>query len=128
MDSTLFHYGLLLLELDKPMEAEVLFRDCLRIRKSSMANSWSTFNARAMIGRALLAQGDYANAEAELLAGFQGMKQREDSMPKPGIIRVVEVLDALIELYTAIEKPDEVKKWQAERADFSDAAPPQKQE
>jgi hypothetical protein len=29
-----------------------------------------------------------------------------------------EALDRLIELYTAINKPDEAKKWQAERAKY----------
>jgi len=37
--------------------------------------------------------------------------------------RLPEVVDRLIELYTATEKPDEVKKWQPERATYADANP-----
>jgi hypothetical protein len=36
-------------------------------------------------------------------------------------------LDRLIEFSTAANKPDEVKKWQAERAKYSDVAPPPRQ-
>jgi serine/threonine-protein kinase len=39
-------------------------------------------------------------------------------------LRIPEALDRLIELYTAINKPDEAKKWQAERAKYPDIAPP----
>lgn len=33
-------------------------------------------------------------------------------------------LDRLIELSTATNKPQELKKWQAERAKYPDVAPP----
>ena len=46
------------------------------------------------------------------------MKQREKSIPPQGAIRLPEALDRLIELTTATNKPDEVKKWQAERAKY----------
>ena len=52
------------------------------------------------------------------------MKQREKAIPPPGIARIPEALDRLIELYTATKKPDDLKKWQAERAKYSAVAPP----
>ena len=53
------------------------------------------------------------------------MKQREKAIPPPGIARIPEALDRLIELYTATNKSEEVKKWQAERAMYPAAqAPP----
>jgi hypothetical protein len=36
--------------------------------------------------------------------------------------RPVEALDGLIELYTAANKPDDVKKWQAKRAKYPPAS------
>ena len=55
-----------------------------------------------------------------LLAGYEGMKQRERTIPPHGVgdIRIPETLDRLIALYTAMNKPDEVKKWQTERAKY----------
>ncbi len=46
------------------------------------------------------------------------MKQREKTMPPQGATRIPEALDRLIELYTATNRPDEAKKWQAERAKY----------
>ena len=59
-----------------------------------------------------------------MLAGYEGMKQREKTIPPQASTRIPEALDRLIELYTATNKPDEVKKWQAERAKYPEAAPP----
>jgi hypothetical protein len=66
--------------------------------------------------RAARGSGD---AEPLLLTGYEGMKQRETTIPEQGNTRIPEALDRLIELYTATDKPDEVKKWQAERAKYS---------
>ena len=46
------------------------------------------------------------------------MKTREKTIPAQSGVRIPEALDRLIELYTAINKPDEAKKWRAERAKY----------
>ena len=43
------------------------------------------------------------------------MKQREKMIPAQGVTRIPEALDRVIEFYTATNKPDDIKKWQAER-------------
>jgi hypothetical protein len=62
------------------------------------------------------------------LKGYEGMKEREKSIPKSGgaAKRIPEALDALIELYTATGKPEEVKKWQAEREKYPEDKPAEK--
>ena len=52
------------------------------------------------------------------------MKAREKLIPPVNNFRVPEALDRLVELYTATGKPDEVKKWRAERAKYPNVAPP----
>jgi hypothetical protein len=53
----------------------------------------------------------------------KGMKACEQTIPRQGggELRIAEALDQLIELWAAINKPDEVKKWQAERAKYPEA-------
>lgn len=65
-----------------------------------------------------MSQGKFADAEPLLLSGYEGMKQREAKIPEPAKARLVEALDRLVELYTAIQKPDEATKWRAERAKY----------
>ena len=50
------------------------------------------------------------------------MKAREKSIPPQAATRLPEALDRLIELYTATDRPDEAKKWQAERARYDKGA------
>ncbi|MFQ3650698.1 MAG: hypothetical protein SNJ75_10215 [Gemmataceae bacterium] len=54
------------------------------------------------------------------------MKEREKTIPPQGVARIPEALDRLIDLYTATNKPDEVKKYQQLRAKYpakKEAAP-----
>lgn len=48
------------------------------------------------------------------------LRPSPSSSPKGSEIRSPEALDRLVELYTATSKPDEAKKWQAERAKYSE--------
>ncbi len=73
----------------------------------------------------MLGQKKYAEAEPLLLASHDGMKQREATIPEQGKSRHPEALDRLIDLYTVTDKPDEVTKWQVERAKYPQPpAPP----
>jgi hypothetical protein len=99
-----------------------VLRECLVIREKTQPEVWTTFNTQSLLGGALLGQKKYADAEPLLLKGHEGMKQRQKTIP-PGSIRTPEALDRLIELYTATNKPEEVKKWRAERARYPDVAP-----
>jgi len=63
----------------------------------------------------------YAEAEPLLLSSFNALKQREKTLPAGRRYRLPEVVDRLIELYTATGKPDEVEKWGQERAKYAAA-------
>jgi hypothetical protein len=101
-------------------QAEKLLRECLAIRERKEPEAWTTFYTKSLLGGALLGQKKYADAEPLLLKGYEGMKARGKTIPKTGgaELRIPEALDRLIELYTATNKPDEAKKWQAERAKY----------
>ena len=107
-----------LLQKQKWASAEPLIRECLVLREKRTPDNWKTFNTQSLLGGALLGQKKYADAEPLLLKGYEGMIQRERTIPSEGATRIPEALDRLIELYTATKKPDEVKKWQAERAKY----------
>jgi hypothetical protein len=118
MADALAPIGLSLLQQKKWSEAEPLLRECLGIREKTQPDLWSTFSTQSLLGGTLLGQKKYAAAEHLLLAGYEGMKQREATIPEPDKVRPPEALDLLIELYAATNKPDELKKWQAERAKY----------
>ena len=71
--------------------------------------------------RVSFGQKKYQGAEPLLLKGYEGMKQREKTMPPSGKKLLPEAIDRLIELYTATNRPEEAKRWQAERAKYPSA-------
>jgi hypothetical protein len=107
-----------LIQQQKWAEGQLTLKECLAIRQQSQPDAWSTFNTQSMLGASLLGQKKYAEAEPLLLKGYEGMKAREKTIPPQGATRIPEAIDRLIELYTATNKPDEVKKWKAERAKY----------
>ena len=104
-------------------EAEPHLRECLAVREKLQPDDWTTFKAQSLLGGSLLGQKKYAEAEPLLLKGYEGLKPREKSLEPREASHVLEALDRLIELYTATNKPDEAKKWRAERAKYPDVAP-----
>ncbi|MBX7106918.1 MAG: hypothetical protein K1X57_22805, partial [Gemmataceae bacterium] len=98
--------------------AELILRECLALREKSGTNAWPKFQAISMLGNSLLGQKKSADAEPLLLAGYEGLKQREQLIPKGEASRIPEAIDRLILLYTEIDKPKEAERWQAERAKY----------
>jgi hypothetical protein len=103
-----------LLEQKKWTEAESLLRECLAIREKAQPDVWSTFNTKSVLGGALLGQKKYADAEPLLMGGYEGMKQREKTIPEPAETRLPEALERLVQLYEAMDKKDEAAKWRKE--------------
>ncbi len=94
-------------------EAETLLRELLRSREQYEADGWTTFNTRSMLGGGLLGQKKYAEAEPLLLAGYEGMKQREEKIPPGGNVRMTEAIDQLVQLYEAWGQPERAAMWRA---------------
>jgi tetratricopeptide (TPR) repeat protein len=114
-----------LLDQDKPAEASEILRECLAVCGMKRPDAWLTSSVRSLLGRACLRQKRYAEAEPLLLAGYVGMKERGDKALPFGEARLPEAADCLVELYTAMGKPDEAAKWRAERVKYPpEQAPP----
>jgi hypothetical protein len=103
-----------LLEQKKWTEAEPHLRECLAIREQTQPDVWSTFNTKSTLGGALLGQKKYADAEPLLLTGYDGMKQREKTIPEQGKTRLPEAVERLVQLYDATGKKEEAAKWRKE--------------
>jgi tetratricopeptide (TPR) repeat protein len=112
----LANLGSVLLTAKAFANAEPLLRECLSIRERKEPDDWTTFNTQSLLGGALLGRNQFAAAEPLLLAGYEGMKKREKTMQPVNRSRLAQAADRLVDLYTATKRPDEVRRWQAERA------------
>ena len=106
--------GMNLLDQKKFAEAEPLLCDAVAYGTKKTPNNANTFSVMALLGGALLGQQRYADAEPLLLAGYQGMKQRETFIPKVGRIRLTEALERLVQLYDATGNTAEAEHWRKE--------------
>ncbi|MCL6501130.1 MAG: hypothetical protein K6T86_00505 [Pirellulales bacterium] len=105
-------------------DAEAALRECLTIRQQHQPEVWTMFNTRSMLDEALLGQQQSAEAEPLLLSGYEGLKARQDDIPQAvRAQRLIEAVDRLIALYPAMNRPDDVQTWQADKARLS-ATPP----
>jgi hypothetical protein len=116
--------GVGLLEQKKWAEAEPFLRECLLIRAKTQPDVWSTSNAKSLLGGALLGQKKYANAEPLLLAGYEGLKEREAKIPASGKIYLNEAVERLVQLYDAWGKKDKADAWRKKRDEVKAAAKP----
>ncbi len=101
-----------LLQQKAGAEAEPLLRECLTLRTKIQPDSWITFHTKSLLGAALLAQKKVAEAEPLLLAGYEGMKQREGRTSPEGKVCLRQAVERLVQLYEATGRKDEAAKWQ----------------
>jgi hypothetical protein len=99
----------------KYTEAEERLRAALVIRESKQPDDWTTFQTRSLLGAMLLGQKEYVKAKPLLLAGYEGLKQRQAQIPANQQARLTEAAGRLVQLYKAWGKADQAKRWQNER-------------
>jgi serine/threonine protein kinase len=98
--------------------AEEMLREGLAIQEKTEPDAWTTFNTKSILGGALLGQKNYAAAERQLTEGYEGMLQRAKPITPQAANRLSASIDWIIELNTALNKPEGVAKWRAERRKY----------
>jgi hypothetical protein len=100
-----------LLKRHRYAEAEPLLRECLKFREKNEPDGWRTFHTKSLLGSGLLGQRKYAEAERLLLAGYEGMRQREGKIPPIGKSRLTEAIERLVQLYDECGRKDKADEW-----------------
>ena len=103
-----------LLDQKRAVQAEVLLRECLAIRREIDADDWSTFEAESLLGEALSGQKKLAEAEPLLLSGCRGLKKHEGKIPTEHKSCLAQAVDRIVRLYEALGKKDEAARWRRE--------------
>jgi WD40 repeat protein len=99
-------------------KAEEWLRKCLVEREKKEPNSFRLASTQSMLGRVLAGEKKFAEAESLLLAGYKGLKDHASTTPIWGKYYLPDTEVWLAELYENWGKPDEAKKWRAERAKY----------
>ncbi len=91
--------------------AERYFREGLIIREQKSPENWSLFDTKSLLGAALTGQKKFQEAEPLLLAGYEGLNDREAKIPAASKPRFAEARQRLVQLYEAWDKPEQAAAW-----------------
>jgi hypothetical protein len=73
-------------------------------------------SAQTQLGLALCGEGKFSEAEPLLLAGYQGLKQRHDSIPFAVEKQMRNALDSLAKICEATNRREQADRWRKELA------------
>lgn len=104
--------------------AEEAARLSLALREKNQPDKWFISNTRSVLGGILVEQKKYAEAEPLLLAGYQGLKQREDVLPAAGKSCLSHSLNRLVRLYESWGKPAKAAEWKQKLTEFESTTTP----
>ena len=113
---TLAAFGKHLLKRRQFAEAEPVWRESLKAREEHQPDSWMTFAAKAQLGASLLGQKKYTEAEPLLLAGYEGLKQREATLEGEHREHLTNTAELLVRLYEVRNQPDKAADWRKKLA------------
>jgi serine/threonine protein kinase len=102
-----------LLNQKKWSDAESVLRESLAVSEKTEPDSWFTFQNRWLLGMALVCQGKYANAEPLLVAGYEGMRAREATVPSGGPAGPIEAAKQLVQIYEKRGRWQDAASWRA---------------
>src|SRR5262249_9092938 len=97
-----------------PAAANPLISECLAIPETLPPQPGTTPNAMSLLAARLLLQKTSAAAEPLLVAGYDGLKADEQSIPPQCKANIPNAIQRLIDLYDATDKPNEAAKWRRE--------------
>ncbi|CAN5428777.1 hypothetical protein BH10PLA2_BH10PLA2_17130 [soil metagenome] len=116
--------GLDLLRQEKWAEAETVLHDCLDVQeqlsdktsavldpKAPRVLPWQIAQVKSMLGQALTGQKKFAQAEPLLLAGYEGMKKQEKTIPTAFSDSLPNAANRLAQFYDACARPEKAAEW-----------------
>ena len=109
--STEASIGRVLLRQQKYTEAESFLRDALKTYEETASDSWERYECLSMLGGSLAGQKKYVEAERLLLSGYEGMTQRQATIPAGSRFPVEDGKQRIVRLYQDWGKSDKAAEW-----------------
>jgi len=94
-------------------EAERTLRGAVDSYSATGLDVWTRYKCQSILGGDVAAQGKYAEAEAPLLDGYEGLAKREAAIPAADRSEVARAGERLVALYQAWGKPEPAAGWKS---------------
>jgi tetratricopeptide (TPR) repeat protein len=108
--------GAALIARGKYPEAEAALAKSLAAYEKHGPDLWQRYSNAALLGESLVLQEKFAQAEALLLQGYDGMTQRSATIPWCYKDRIIRAGEKIVRLYEAWGMPAKAREWR-ERLD-----------
>jgi eukaryotic-like serine/threonine-protein kinase len=99
------------LKLRNYADAETVLREVLAAREKAVPTEWIRFNTGSLLGASLAGQRRFAEAEQLMVGGYEGMRQRLDSIPIYKRESLTGAGERLADFYAAWDKPAQAAEW-----------------
>jgi eukaryotic-like serine/threonine-protein kinase len=93
--------------------AESLLREALNNEEKTAPGGWRRFRSQSLLGASLAGQGTYPPAESLLLSGYQGMIERQATIPFEDRLALTQNREWIVQLYERWPKPEKAAEWRA---------------
>lgn len=93
------------------VEAEPFARELLEMRERFQPDYWERYNAMSVLGGALLGQKKFAEAEPLLHQGYEGMREREQTIWRDRLTRITDAGERLVRFYETTNQPEKARAW-----------------
>ncbi len=104
-------------------DGELLLRPAVAsFAKSAVADSWRRYDTASLLGASLAGQKKFAEAESLLISGYEGMLQRQSTIPAFDQKELKQAGQRIVQLYQTWGKPNKAAEWRAKLAMSSPAA------
>jgi len=87
------------------------FREALSNWQKTGADGWKQYYGEALLGASLAGQKQYADAEPLLVAGAQGLLERQASIPKESRRVAARAAERIVVVYQDWGKPEKAAEW-----------------
>jgi tRNA A-37 threonylcarbamoyl transferase component Bud32 len=92
-------------------QAEATLRPVCIAYVDAQLDVWQRYSCQALLGESLVGGKRLSEAEPLLLAGYEGLRQREAAIPATGKPAIDRAAGWLVRLYTEEGKPDLAEQW-----------------
>jgi hypothetical protein len=77
-----------------------------------MPEAWHQYNCRSLLGASVAGQKNFSEAEPLLVSGYEGMRQRQATIPSGDRSALDEAGQGIVKLYQNWGKPEKAAEWQ----------------
>jgi tetratricopeptide (TPR) repeat protein len=99
------------IQLRKYAEAEPLLRAAGSGYEKARSDNWRRYSSQSALGASLVGQRKYLEAEPLLLTGYQGILERETTIPAENRSDLEQARKWIVRLYQDWGKPDKLVEW-----------------